>query len=216
MERTFIYTLTDPETLQVRYVGKANEPKRRFERQHLYDIKKTHKSNWIQSLRKKGLKPTLEVIDQVNLEEWKFWETHYISLYKSWGFNLTNGTSGGEGFTSGSEHHEKAKRLSAKVKRDRGYWHSEETKNKMRIANTDHLQKLSKDPEVKELNYRATRGRKQSEEERAMRSKAQQNISEEDKVKRANKAIETHKGKITSEATKQKMREKALLRNKKP
>jgi hypothetical protein len=39
----------------------------------------------------------LEILDEIPFSEWEFWEMHYISLYKSWGFNLVNGTKGGEG-----------------------------------------------------------------------------------------------------------------------
>lgn len=98
MKTTFIYTLTDPITNLVRYIGKANNLSKRLEG-HLLDKKKTHKANWIQSLKTKGLKPIIEEIDEVSLSGWQFWEQHYISLYKSWGFSLTNGTYGGEGFS---------------------------------------------------------------------------------------------------------------------
>lgn len=39
----------------------------------------------------------LEEIDIVPTKEWKFWEKYYISLFKSWGFNLTNKNNGGGG-----------------------------------------------------------------------------------------------------------------------
>lgn len=98
MKTTFIYELIDPKTNQVRYIGKSNNPKERFY-QHLSDKKKTHKGNWVRFLLNENLKPILEVIDKVDINEWKFWEQHYISLYKSWGFDLTNNTNGGEGFS---------------------------------------------------------------------------------------------------------------------
>ena len=43
------------------------------------------------------MKPIMEIIDEVPQEQINFWERHYISLYKSWGFELKNGTQGGEG-----------------------------------------------------------------------------------------------------------------------
>lgn len=39
----------------------------------------------------------LEVIDVVENDNWLFWEKHYISLFKSWGFNLENKNEGGGG-----------------------------------------------------------------------------------------------------------------------
>jgi len=42
------------------------------------------------------------VIDEVNENEWKFWEKHYISLFKSWGFDLENKNNGGGGPSKGA------------------------------------------------------------------------------------------------------------------
>lgn len=39
----------------------------------------------------------LEVIDIIPTEEWIFWEKYYISLFKSFGFNLENKNNGGGG-----------------------------------------------------------------------------------------------------------------------
>ena len=57
METTYIYTLTDPETFQIRYVGKANNISQRY-KAHLNRARKhqIHKKNWIASLRKKKVK----------------------------------------------------------------------------------------------------------------------------------------------------------------
>lgn len=100
MKTTNIYILLDPETQQVRYVGKANNVSQRF-KAHLNKARKhqKHKSNWINSLKRKGLKPIIEVIDVVSIEDWIFWETYWISQFKSWGFKLLNYTLGGDGAT---------------------------------------------------------------------------------------------------------------------
>lgn len=98
METTNIYTLSDPRTGMVRYVGKANNHKRRL---YLHTLKskqlKTHRDCWIYGLLSENKKPIIDVIDEVSIYEWQFWERHYISLYRSWGFDLTNSTDGGEG-----------------------------------------------------------------------------------------------------------------------
>lgn len=94
---TFIYALIDPRNEAIRYIGKSDSPKIRFDH-HLIDKKNvTHKTNWIQSLLKIGLKPDFDILDKVNSNEWQFWERHYISLYKSFGCQLTNLTDGGDG-----------------------------------------------------------------------------------------------------------------------
>jgi group I intron endonuclease len=95
--KTFIYSLTDPLTGHVRYIGKSNNPSKRF-KSHLCIRKKdcfARSKNWISSLKEIGLAPTMEIVDKVNHNEWEFWETYYISLYKSWGFDLTNHQIGG-------------------------------------------------------------------------------------------------------------------------
>jgi len=61
------------------YVGKAEDVTRRKHRHY-----QTY-----------GTNITLYVIDKV--KDWKFWERHYISLFKSWGFKLENKNNGGGG-----------------------------------------------------------------------------------------------------------------------
>ena len=103
METTNIYVLIDPITNMVRYVGKANNVTQRY-RAHLNKARdhQTHKRNWVNSLKKLGLKPIIEVIDVVSIDEWVFWETYWISQMKTWGFELVNNTLGGDGSTFGN------------------------------------------------------------------------------------------------------------------
>lgn len=103
MEKTFIYTLSDPITKEVRYVGKSDNPKKRLY-EHICSCKriKNHKNNWINSLLKKDQKPILEIIDEVPLEYWQIYESQWISKLKELGFNLTNDTRGGNGLTKHS------------------------------------------------------------------------------------------------------------------
>jgi hypothetical protein len=97
METTFIYALVDPRNGQVRYIGKANRPTSRFSSHIKNPNGSYHKVNWIKELAKYNLIPELFILDEVNFSEWPFWEAHYISLYKSFGFDLTNASNGGEG-----------------------------------------------------------------------------------------------------------------------
>jgi len=104
MEITNIYVLIDPRDGKVRYVGKANDVSQRY-RAHLNRARKhqIHKKNWIDQLKKEGLKPIIEVIDIVPIEDWVFWETYWISQMKAWGFELINYTNGGDGCTFGNQ-----------------------------------------------------------------------------------------------------------------
>jgi len=98
MKTTNIYTLTDPRSNEIRYVGKANNVTQRY-KAHLNRARKhqTHKKNWLEQLRQEGLKPVIEVIDVVPMDDWRFWETYWITQMKQWGFNLVNHTGGGDG-----------------------------------------------------------------------------------------------------------------------
>jgi len=93
-----IYTLSDPISKQVVYVGASKNPLKRLSG-HLCESKqdKTEKHKWIISLFSCGLKPLVHTIDECNEDECDFLEIFYISLFKSWGFNLLNMTIGGKG-----------------------------------------------------------------------------------------------------------------------
>ncbi len=67
----YIYVLTNND--DVHYVGKTK---------NIGDRRSSHKKKYPSSV--------FEVIDIVPIVEWKFWERHYISLYRSWGFKLDN------------------------------------------------------------------------------------------------------------------------------
>lgn len=92
----YIYGLCDPQTSALRYVGAAVNPKERF-RLHLVKKERTHKSTWIQSLQRKGLKPELFIIEEVSNDIWKREERFWIAYFKSIGADLTNATDGGDG-----------------------------------------------------------------------------------------------------------------------
>jgi len=96
--KTYIYILIDPETNQVRYIGKTKSLKRRYN-QHISECSKlkSHKNNWLLLLKNKNLRPEMVVIDETDKDDWVFLEQWYIELYKSWGYKLTNLTKGGEG-----------------------------------------------------------------------------------------------------------------------
>ena len=103
METTFIYTLKDPTTNEIRYIGKTSYVKQRLYA-HIKECKtnmKSHKISWVKSLLEKGEKPIIEIIDEVPISEWEYWEIYWISQFKTWGFNLTNISTGG---TSGNNY----------------------------------------------------------------------------------------------------------------
>jgi hypothetical protein len=91
-------------------------------------------------------------IDQVPNNEWKFWEKHYISLFKSWGFKLTNQNKGGGGATKytkeqsekitkaklGMKYNMTPEGKDGKSKKLKGLKRSEETKKRISLSKKGH------------------------------------------------------------------------------
>lgn len=113
MNTKFIYTLSDPNTGLVRYIGKTNNLKKRLSR-HLSNnnlSNSTRKNNWIISLLRKNQLPIIETLDEVDSTDIDFFEIFYISLFKSWGFDLLNGTEGGDGVDWTGKKHNKISKI---------------------------------------------------------------------------------------------------------
>jgi len=99
MNSTHIYTLSCPDTGAIRYVGKSNDLPTRL-RDHISSSgrERTRKANWVRSLKRQGKKPVIESLDVVPEAEWQQWEQYWIQVVGGcWGFDLTNGDSGGLG-----------------------------------------------------------------------------------------------------------------------
>lgn len=76
---TFIYILVE-NNIPV-YLGKTNEPIRRL---------REHRMNFSKDV-------ALEVIDEVEDNEWVFWEKWWVEIFSSWGIKLLNRNKGGGG-----------------------------------------------------------------------------------------------------------------------
>ena len=93
----YIYTLSDPRTDRVRYVGKTvQHPKNRLA-SHISTSKHGRKKDychcWIKSLLNEGLKPIMNIVEEtydINRE------TYWINYYRDKEEKLTNFTDGGE------------------------------------------------------------------------------------------------------------------------
>lgn len=157
--KIYIYTLSDPDSLQVRYVGKSKKPNNRYS-QHLIDAKnnkyKCYKDNWIRSLLKTNKKPIIDIIDELESNDWEWLEQYWISQFKAWGFKLTNMTDGGDGNNNQIFSPESLIKRSLKLKgikrpneviekikkSNTGKKLSQETKNKLRNTNLGKIQSL--------------------------------------------------------------------------
>jgi hypothetical protein len=117
MKEYKIYTLNDPLTNEVKYVGRTIQKLSDRLRKHINIIygKKgdTKRKNWFLELNNNNLIPTINLIDVAySKEDANLLEIKYISFYKEKGLDLLNMTIGGSG--------------------SYGYKHSEETLNKLK------------------------------------------------------------------------------------
>ena len=88
-EMVYIYTLTDPNTNEVRYVGGSRDVAHRYNN-HLFDsTSNKNKVEWINELKSQNKKPILRIIEQATKSTWiereKYWIANYNNL-----LNMTN------------------------------------------------------------------------------------------------------------------------------
>lgn len=108
MSNVSIYTLSDPRTGEVRYVGKTTQSLRCRLSSHLCRKRNTTQSHknknesWIESLRRLGLTPKIELLSQVPQEQWEAEEKFYISYLRYIGVRLNNHSEGGDKSNLGS------------------------------------------------------------------------------------------------------------------
>ena len=90
----YIYCLRDPTTLEARYIGATNNPKRRLSEHMTSDRRENlSKTLWIESLSK--VKPIPEVLEEASDDNWKDREIFWISYAKYIGWPILNINSGG-------------------------------------------------------------------------------------------------------------------------
>jgi hypothetical protein len=96
----YVYTLLDPSTKQVRYVGVTNNPKQRYYQHcclYRHKDKKYKLANWLKSLLQNNKKPIMRIVETFPYSKliWDIREPFWINFYKQLGFDLTNIKEGG-------------------------------------------------------------------------------------------------------------------------
>jgi len=159
---TKIYKLIDPETNDIKYIGKTKESLKKRLSGHITKAKKSrisHVSCWIYSLLEKNKKPLIELIEEC--ENWIEREQYFISIYP----NLCNHSIGGEsgtlGYKMSLEHKEK---ISNSLK---GKSRTEITKLKISNSHKGKILSDSTKEKIKQCNI----GKKLSMETRIKKSK---------------------------------------------
>lgn len=129
LNKIIIYTLADPNTGEIKYVGKTSKTLEERIVTHIRDAKYKQQSNkrlsWIKKLLNNNLIPKIEEIEIIDEKFGNEIEIYWISQFRAWGFNLKNMTEGGDG---GKLSIEVRKKISKNTK---GKKRSQETKDKM-------------------------------------------------------------------------------------
>ena len=93
----YIYGLREPDTGLIRYIGKTNNPHRRW-LNHLTEKSHCKRTYWIRSLLRRGLRPEIVVIEEIHgAWPWQESERFWIAFANRNGWPLINMTSGGDG-----------------------------------------------------------------------------------------------------------------------
>lgn len=157
----YIYALSDPDTNEIRYIGKSIRPKERLTNQCNEKVN-TYRSHWIQSVLARGKKPIQTILEELPDESnWQEREIAWIAYGREKGWPLTNCTDGGDGVINvsgegkermfrtwlGRKH--KPETLEKISKSSKGRIQSDESRKKRslslkgRIIAPDHRKKLS-------------------------------------------------------------------------
>lgn len=85
-----IYTLTDPYTNKVFYVGKTKNPLRYRLRCHYKAKGESKVVKYIAKLKRKGGRPIIEEVENCAKDKQSETEGFWINQFKCWGFELCN------------------------------------------------------------------------------------------------------------------------------
>ena len=95
----YIYYLYDPDSFEIGYVGKTENPKKRY-RAHM-EIGNlsgnTPKNNWIRKLMGDRKTPQMTILETVLIEQWQDAERWWIAHLRALGYKLKNSDDGGMG-----------------------------------------------------------------------------------------------------------------------
>ena len=93
-----VYTLNDPRTGFIRYVGITKFPLQTRLNHHKWDRNKCRKKHWFSKLVSQGLMPKISLLeDNLTTDVAVRKEIMYIKMFKALGYDLVNTANGGEG-----------------------------------------------------------------------------------------------------------------------
>lgn len=168
---TFVYGLHDPVTDRPRYLGKSDNPWRRYAN-HLCCKGNTHKCKWVGNLIRNGRVPRLVVYAQVREEACHEAERLLIEGFRQMGYPITNATDGGEG-TPGHKQSDTTKCRIGDANRGRKYGPPPEDR---RQKNSEWHKGKLKSAETRQRMSEAQRGRAVTEEAKHRQSESRKGI----------------------------------------
>lgn len=174
-EVVHIYTLADPRTGEIRYVGKTVDIDNRI-RQHIQCGKRCHSASWIKNLKASGVNPIIEVVESfINAEEseWQEAERFWIESFRHMGFNLTNLRTGGIG---GGRMAESTKKKLSIAKTGKKCKKNPESARKLKIYLQNRTPEQLKEYSEKMSRVLLAKKRKASQETKARQSIAMRNL----------------------------------------
>ncbi len=192
----YIYGLWDPRTLELRYIGKAENLKGRLN-DHIRSTKNNrnenlYKEGWIRQLLLEGIKPTIEILEECTEGTWREAERAWIREAREKGVRLTNITEGGEGFGSGENHPMFGRK------------HTPEALKKISLASTGRTVSEEAKRKISKANKGKTpfKGKKLSDEAKAKISKANTgkpgtNLGKKFSEEHKKRISDSHKGKVS-------------------
>lgn len=149
---TKIYTLKHPDTNEIRYVGKTIQQLKYRLATHISRSKKyryAYVNCWIYSLLQEGKKPIIELIEEVENNQWEEKEIYWIQYYST-RTRLTNFQLGGGHSNVGKELKEEHKKaISESLK---GKPRDEETKRKISESHKGKILSESTKQKLREFN----------------------------------------------------------------
>ena len=94
-----VYSLSDPRTKEIKYIGATTSPLNKRLSQHICNAKyrSAKKDKWLKSLKKLDLLPICQLLEVSNMTEWQTIEKKWLKIFKDNGNDLTNTYIGGSG-----------------------------------------------------------------------------------------------------------------------
>ena len=161
--QSFIYALCCPDTQEIRYIGKANDPETRL-RKHLQAAAykpENYAQRWMAKLLSAGKRPSLIYVRKIEADDnWQDIEREEIAKGFSEGLRLTNTSIGGEGVLLRNPEDEKRRIESVREAWERPEVREAQSARQKLIQNTPHVLERKrqlmierwKDPEYAALN----------------------------------------------------------------